>query len=99
MVESFSFQGYEEREVLPGPQEDHLEYSVVLSTYYAPLITEVANKFGLVIPPVSNKNNPIYDVIDEQQAPSIEEIPLDETESEMEVEESTDEDSVAPEPE
>lgn len=99
VVESFSFQGYEEGEVLPGPQEDHLEYSVVMSTYYAPLITEVANKFGLVIPPVSNKDNPIYDVIEEQQAPSIQENTLVETETEIEVEESTREDSVAPEPE
>ncbi|QUG42237.1 LysM peptidoglycan-binding domain-containing protein [Psychrobacillus sp. INOP01] len=101
VVESFSFQGYEEGEVLPGPQEDQLEYSVVLSTYYAPVITGVANKFGLVIPPISNKNNPIYDVLEERQAPSIEETPLNETETEteVEVEEFTEDVSVQGEPE
>lgn len=67
VVESFSFQGFEEGEVLPGPQEDHLEYNVVLSTYYAPIISEVANKFGLFIPPVSNKKNPVYDVLEEKE--------------------------------
>ncbi|SER85576.1 LysM peptidoglycan-binding domain-containing protein [Psychrobacillus sp. OK032] len=67
VVESFSFQGFEEGEVLPGPQEDHLEYNVVLLTYYAPIITEVANKFGLVIPPASNKDNPVYDVLEEKE--------------------------------
>lgn len=67
VVESFSFQGFEEGEVGPGPQEDHLEYNVVLSTYYAPVITEVANKFGLVIPPVSNKEIPVYDVLEEKE--------------------------------
>lgn len=69
VVESFSFQGFEEGEVLPGPQEDHLEYNVVLSTYYAPIISEVANRFGLVIPSVSNKTNPIYDVLEEKETP------------------------------
>jgi len=91
VVEALSFKGFEEGEVLPGPQEDQLEYSVVLSTYYAPIITEVANKFGLIIPPVSNKDNPIYDVLEEsvneeQQIPMIGETPLEETESEVEVE-------------
>ena len=91
VVEALSFKGFEEGEVLPGPQEDQLEYSVVLSTYYAPIITEVANKFGLIIPPVSNKDNPIYDVLEEsvneeQQIPTIGETPLEETESEVEVE-------------
>ncbi|MFJ8063142.1 LysM peptidoglycan-binding domain-containing protein [Psychrobacillus sp. NPDC096426] len=67
VVESFSFQGFEEGEVRPGPQEDHLEYNVVLSTYYAPIITKIANKFGLVIPPASNKKNPVYDVLEQKE--------------------------------
>lgn len=102
-VESFSFQGPEEGEVRPGPQEDHLEYNVVLSTYYAPIISEVADKFGLVIPPVSNKENPVYDVLEEKEKLQSDTEPVKEQQVEeveesqpLEVEESTEEKEVTP---
>lgn len=66
VVESFSFNGFEEYEVRPGPLEDELEYTVQLTSYYAPIIEELAVNSGIVLPEPSGKENPLHDVREEQ---------------------------------
>jgi len=66
VVNSISFNGFEENEVRPGPLEDELEYTVELTTYYAPIFKELANQNGIVLPDPAEKENPLHDVKEEQ---------------------------------
>lgn len=66
VVDSFSFNGFEENEVRPGPLEDELEYTIQLTSYYAPIFHELANRNGIVLPDPAEKENPLHDVKEEQ---------------------------------
>ncbi|MFC4409888.1 LysM peptidoglycan-binding domain-containing protein [Chungangia koreensis] len=82
VVESFSFTGFEETEVRPGPNEDELDYTVQLVSYYAPIIQTVADSSGIVLPEPAGKENPLHDVKEEEEDSMggwVEDDPLSET--------------------
>lgn len=65
VVESLSFDGFEENESRPGPNEGELDYTVQLISYYAPIIQNIADSSGIVLPDPAGKENPLHPVTEE----------------------------------